>query len=77
MFSNQTGKFLHTSSKGNNCQIIFHYIDGNSTWTEPMKNRTESEMILARGHALIRMKLQDIVPKQQVLDNEISAAYKA
>ena len=34
-------------------------------------------MILDRLRALIRMKLQGIVPKHQVLDNKISAAYKS
>ena len=34
-------------------------------------------MILAQRLALARMKLQSIVPKNQVLDNEISAAYEA
>ena len=41
-----------------------------------MKNRTEGEMILARRRALARMKLQGIIPKHQVLDNEISDAYR-
>ena len=77
MFSDQTGKFTHTSIKGNNYQIIVHEIDCNSTWIKPMKNRTEGEMILAWRRALARIKLQGIVPKHQVLDNEISAAYKA
>ena len=77
MFSNQTGKLPHASSKGNNYQMIVHEIYGNSTWIDPMKNWTKGETILARRHALIRMKLQGIVPKHQVLDNEISAAYKS
>ena len=77
MFTDQTGKFPQSSSRGNNYQMIIHEIDGNSTWVEPMKNRTEGEMILARRRALARMKIQGIVPKHQVLDNEISVAYKA
>ena len=56
-------KFLHTSSKGNNYQIIVHKIYGNFTWIEPMKNRTEGEIILAQRRALIKMKLQGIIPK--------------
>ena len=77
MFTDQTGKFPHSSSRGNNYQMVIHEIDSNSTWVEPMKNRTEGEMILARRRALTRMHLQGIIPKHQVLDNEISAAYKA
>ena len=56
--------------------MILHDIDSNSTWVEPMKNRTEGEMILARRQALSQMKIQGIVPTHQVLDNEISKAYK-
>ena len=41
-----------------------------------MKNKTEREMILARRHALERMKTQGIVPNHQVLENEISTAYR-
>ena len=41
-----------------------------------MKNKTEGEMILARRRALARMKHKVIVPKHQVLGNEISAAYR-
>ena len=56
--------------------MILHDIDSNSTWVEPMKNRTKGEMILARRRALARMKIQGIVPTHQVLDNEISKAYR-
>ena len=42
-----------------------------------MKNRKEGELILVRRRYLKQMQLQVIVPKHQVLDNEISAAYKA
>ena len=77
MFSDQTGKLLHISSKGNTYHMIVHEIDGNSTWIEPMKNKTEGEMIISRRRSLEIIKLQGIFPKHQVLDNNISAAYKA
>ena len=56
--------------------MILHEIDGNYTWIESMKNKTEGEMILAWRRALERMKAQGIVPTHQVLDNEISTAYR-
>jgi hypothetical protein len=76
LFADQTGRFPQQSSRGNNYQMIHHNIDSNSTWVEPMKNRTEGKMILVRRRALAQMKLQQIVPTHQVLDNEISKAYK-
>ncbi len=57
--------------------MILHDIDSNSTWVEAMKNRTEGEMILARWWALACMKVQGIMSVHQVLDNEVSMAYKA
>ena len=56
--------------------MILVKIDGKYTWIELMKNKTEGEMIFARRRALFRMKHQGIVPKQLVLDNDISAAFR-
>ena len=56
--------------------MILHEIYYNSTWIEPMKNKTKGKIILARRHALERMKAQGMVSTRQVLDNEISTAYK-
>ena len=76
MYKDQTGKFPHSSSRGNNYQMIIHEIDGASTWVEVMKNRTEGEMIEARRRGLKIMIQQGITPAHQVLDNEISQTYK-
>ena len=57
--------------------MIVYEIDGNSNWIDPIKNRSEGEIFLPRHRSLIRMKLQVIVHKNQLLDNEISAAYKS
>ena len=76
MFTDQTGISPQQSSRGNNYQMVMYDIDSSSTWVEPMKNRTGGKMILARRRALNRMRLQSIVPTHQVLDNDISVAYK-
>ena len=76
MYTEQTGKFPHSSSRGINYQMILHEIDGASTWVEGMKNRTEGEMIEVRRRGLLRIKQQGITPTHQVLDNEISQTYK-
>ena len=76
IYTDQTGKFPHTSSRGKNYQMVIHNIDGNSTWVETMKTKTQGEMINSRRRALIRMKLQGIIPLHQILQNEISQAYK-
>ena len=56
--------------------MVIHEIDGNSTWIKPMKNKTQGEMIKARRNTLKFTKLQGIVPLHQILDKEISGAYK-
>ncbi|KAL7475165.1 hypothetical protein ACHAW6_005726, partial [Cyclotella cf. meneghiniana] len=76
LYSDQTGKFPHLSSQGNRYQMILYHVDSNSIWAEPTKNKTEGKLIIARNRALQRMKACGIHPTRQVLDNEISAAYK-
>jgi hypothetical protein len=77
LYTDQTGKFPHVSSRGFQYHMILYHVDSNSIWVEPTKNKTEGELILARSRALLRMKACGITPRHQVLDNEISTAYKA
>eukprot|EP00804_Cyclotella_cryptica_P001906 CCRYP_007349-RB/>CCRYP_007349-RB protein AED:0.31 eAED:0.31 QI:0/-1/0/1/-1/1/1/0/639 len=76
VYTDQTGKFPHLSSRGHRYQMILYHTDSNSIWVEPTKNRTEGELILAYTRALSRMRACGLSPKRQVLDNEASAAYK-
>ena len=55
LYTDQTGLFPHLSSHGNWYQMILYHVDSNSIWAEPTKNKTEGELILARGRALQRM----------------------
>lgn len=45
VYSDQTGKFPTTSSRGNKYLMILYYIDGSYIMMEPMKSRHENEMI--------------------------------
>eukprot|EP00804_Cyclotella_cryptica_P026916 CCRYP_014749-RA/>CCRYP_014749-RA protein AED:0.26 eAED:0.26 QI:0/0/0/1/0/0/2/0/1022 len=56
--------------------MILYHVDSNSIWAEPTRNKTEGKLILARNRDLQCMKACGIQPTRQVLDNEISAAYK-
>ena len=42
-----------------------------------MRNQSDCELILARAHALARMRRCGIIPKHQILNNQASAEYKA
>ena len=76
MYTDQTGKFPFISSRGNKYMMVLYHVDSNSIWAEPMKNRTEGEMILTRANALERMHAAGIKPTHQVLDNEASKEYQ-
>ena len=65
IYTDQTDQFSPRSSHGNKYQMLRHNVNSNSTWVEPMKNKTEGAMILARCRALTRMKHQGIEPKHR------------
>ena len=66
LFTDQTEQFPTTSSRGNRYQMILYHNTSNSIWVEPMKNRTEGEIIAARERALKRMKQHGVTPTKQV-----------
>ena len=70
LYTDQTVKFLRTSSRGNKYQMILHKIDSNSTWVEPMKNRSEGKIVIACKRALTQIRLCGLKEKYQILDNE-------
>ena len=57
--------------------VVAHHVDSNWTLIKMTSPRTEGELIRDQHRILARMKKQGILPKHQVLDNEISAAYVA
>ncbi len=57
--------------------MVAIHLDANYIFAEPMKNRTEGEMISAYQKIINRMKAAGLGIKKQVLDNECSTAMKA
>jgi hypothetical protein len=47
MYSDQTGRFPATSSRGNKYIMVLVKVDGNCIDAEPMKNKSEGAMIKA------------------------------
>ena len=74
--SDQTGSFPYTSQRGNRYVMVEIHLDANYIFCEPMKNRTEGEMIKAYQKIINRMKTAGLGLKTHRLDNEASAAYK-
>ncbi len=56
--------------------MVIHNINSNSLWVEALKNNTGGELILGCARALECMGRAGIVPKHQVLGNQVSARYK-
>jgi len=77
MHTDQTGRFPATSSRGNQYIMVLVEVDGNFIDAEPMKNRSEGEMIKAYTALWTRLtKSGTIKPKTHILDNEASAEFK-
>jgi hypothetical protein len=74
--SNQTGRFPVTSSKGNKYIMVVYDFDSVAILAEPIKNRTESELL--RAYSRMHQYLTDrgLKPQLQKLDNECSTALR-
>ena len=70
LYTDQTGKFSQTSSRGKKYQMILHEINPNSTWFEPIKNRTKGKFVISCERDLTRILLCRLNTKDQILDNE-------
>ncbi len=74
--SDQTGTFPYTSQQGNRYVMIAIHLDANYIFCEPMKNRSEDEMIEVYQKIINRMKAAGVGLKPHQLDNKASKAYK-
>ncbi len=74
--SDKTGAFPFTSQHGNRYIIVVIYINANSIFCEPMKNKTEGEMIAAYQKTVNRMQTANLGLKHHRLDKEASTAFK-
>jgi hypothetical protein len=75
--TDQTGAFPHTSQHGNRYIMVAIHLNANYIFAEPMKNRTEGEMIRVHQKILNRMKAVGLELRKQVLDNKCSEVMKA
>ena len=74
--SDLTGRFPVQSSRGNKYLLVLYDYDSNAILVEPMKNRSDAEML--RAYAIINNILirRGLRPRLQRLDNEASKALK-
>jgi len=76
IYTDRTGKFPHTSSRGNKYIMALYYMDGSHIMMGPMKSKEEAEMIRVHGILIQRLKKTGVAPTKQILDNEISKGYE-
>ncbi len=76
IFTNKIVHFPQCFSHGSNNQMVATDIESNSTLVKTTIAKISEEKIAVHHQILARMKIQDIVPTHQVIDNEISEAYK-
>ena len=76
VFSDQTGRFPVTSSKGNKYIMVMCDHDSNAILTKPLKSKSATEHLQAikEVHACLNQK--GIHPKVHIMDNECSSIVK-
>jgi hypothetical protein len=70
IFSDQTGRFPITSSRGNKDIMVVYDYDYNAILTEPLTSRTEMELLRAYTKLHTFLTEQGLKPVLQKLDNE-------
>ena len=70
VFSDQTGRFPLTSSLGSKYILILHDADTNSILAEPLKNRSQEELLVKQIKLHSYLIDRGHKPQTQILDNE-------
>jgi hypothetical protein len=72
IYTDPTGRFIVPSTKGHQYMMVIYDYDSNFIHVEPMKNRTNNEMLSAFQRAITLFKSRCLQPQLQKLDNEAS-----
>jgi hypothetical protein len=75
-YTDLTGLFPKTSSRGYKYVLVLYDYDGNSIQAEAMKNRSDAEAIRAYSKIYDELTSKGLIPKFQTMDNEASTALK-
>lgn len=76
IYTDQTGRFPVTSSRGNKYILVLYDYDTNAILTEPLKNRTGNEILRAYQKLHTYLTSRGFKPCTHWLDNEASDALK-
>jgi hypothetical protein len=75
-YTDLTGRFPKTSSRGYKYILVLYDYDGNNIQAEPMKNRSDAEVIREYSKIYDGLTAKGLKPKFQTMDNEASTALK-
>ena len=73
-YSDLTGQFPTTSAAGNRYLFVYYSYNANAILWEPMKNRSDTEMIRVFDKVYTKLVTRGITPVLNVMDNEASTA---
>ena len=76
VFSDQTGRFPQTSSRGNKYVMIFYDYDSSAILAEPLKSRSEAELLRAFTKLHQHLSSRGLRPALHILDNECPKGLK-
>jgi hypothetical protein len=76
IYTDQTGKFPVTSSRGNKYLFVLYDYDSNAILAEPIKSRKQDELLWAYQKLTQQLRKWGLAPNLQRLDNECSQAMK-
>ena len=76
IYSDQTGRFPLTSSRGHKYIMIVYDYDSNSILAEPLKSRNELELLRAYTKIHHDLTTRGLKPVLQILDNEAPGKLK-
>ena len=72
MYTNPNGRFLVSSSKGNEYILCRYDCDSNHVFAEPTKNRKKASQIKAVTTIIKNLKAAGLRPTFHILDNSVS-----
>ena len=77
IYSDQTGRFPLTSSKGNKYVMVVYDHDSNAILAEPLKSRSAEHLLAATAKIHIFLRERGIHPKIHIMDNECSSTVRS
>jgi hypothetical protein len=73
-YTDLAGRFPKMSSRGYKYILVLYDYDGNSIQAEPIKNRSDAEVIQAYSRIYDELTAKGLKPKFQTMDEEASTA---